>query len=214
MDLHATRPKTTSRNILWGVGIFVLLCLIVLVEWCVGVRVYRALSPTGTTAFSSFGAGGSYDTSVGWGVGLNCPAWRGQAEWFLPKLSGKLNKIEVAIRGKDALSLTTFSVAQDNRGIPGTILETFERVPCPTRSGDPFPKLTMKSAVHPLLRAGVKYWVCAEPAEGTTGCSWLYSLNPANGFAFERSRWSWEFIASGPRSGAFSVKLTPVVGLQ
>jgi len=54
------------------------------------------------------------------------------------------------------------------------------------------------------------YWLCDEPADATTVNGWFEGQSNAPGFAFERSPWSWNFIAAGqgPPSGVFSVTIT------
>ena len=103
-------------------------------------------SPTTTAAvFSSFGLDGSYDTQAG-GAVVDAsaeyhrhPEWfkpdmrdnvniehgyRGQAEWFVPEISGDLNQISIALkRNKTGSGLANVSIAEDKEGIPGTILE-------------------------------------------------------------------------------------------
>ena len=72
--------------------------------------------------------------------------------------------------------------------------------------------LTINSVVQPLLQAGQQYWICDEPATANSYNGWFENnQNIANGFAFERSEWSWSAITSdAPPSGVFSVGVTPV----
>jgi hypothetical protein len=134
---------------------------------------------------------------------------RGQAEWFVPRVSGNLKTITLALKGNKAASTAIFSIAQDNQNIPGMILESFPDVRCPEHSNASFPAIELESKTHPMLRAGVKYWICAEPVKMNAGCAWYYNKQGlASGFAYQRSQWGWAFAASGSRNGAFRVTFT------
>jgi hypothetical protein len=102
-----------------------------------------------------------------------------------------------------------FFMAQDNGGgIPGAILESYLNVLSPNGL------LTLDSSSQPLLQAGVKYWLCAEPADSTAVNGWFENnQNYTPGFAFERSQWGWSAFTDpthSPPSGVFRVTLTPV----
>ena len=160
--------------------------------------------------FNSFGPGNTYVTTVGWGVeGASVTAgYRGQAEWFVPGVSGSLSIIQLAMFRSSGSGRSNFYLAQDNGGIPGTILESYLNV------FSPGGLLTLTSTAQSLLQAGNEYWLCAEPADSTTVSGWYYNnQNQANGFAFERSPWSWSAFtdaAHSPSSGVFRVSVTPV----
>jgi hypothetical protein len=78
-----------------------------------------------------------------------------------------------------------------------------------------------KSPLHPKLRAGVKYWLCAEPLGSTTSSVWHATAQPlTNGFAYELAPGGWSPINArlmaqrlpivsgvrkGRRNAAFSV---------
>ena len=73
--------------------------------------------------------------------------------------------------------------------------------------------LTINSTVQPLLQAGVKYWLCDEPADSTTSNGWYENnQNYLPGFAFETSPWSWSVVNPPyvPPSGVFRVTVIPV----
>jgi len=68
----------------------------------------------------------------------------------------------------------------------------------------------LESETHPVLTAGTKYWLCAEPADTDTGCSWCYNnQNLAKGFALDRAKGGWSFFQRGPRNGAFRINVAP-----
>jgi RNA polymerase sigma factor (sigma-70 family) len=135
--------------------------------------------------------------------------YRGRAEWFVPQISGKLSSIEAAIQG--STGRLNFFVAEDGSDIPGKILERFASVRAPER-GDKASLLELKSRAQPLLRAGVKYWFCAEPADTTTFAEWFSTDQlVTNSFAYDRTAWSWNHAPAEPirRNGAFAVNVKP-----
>lgn len=159
--------------------------------------------------YNSFGPGNTYDSGVDWDVGgASAPGgYRGQAEFFVPSLSGQLSSIQLATIRLSGSALSDFFIALDNgSGIPGTILESYPGVL--NANG----LLTINSISHPLLQAGQKYWICDEPAAANSQNGWYENnQNIANGFAFERSEWSWSAVTShAPPSGVFSVSVIPV----
>jgi hypothetical protein len=131
--------------------------------------------------------------------------YRGQAEWFVPTGAGGLNVVDLAMMGKGSINVT---VAEDKNGLPGKPLESFLNVP-----SSHFGKgghLVLVSEVHPVLNAAAKYWLCVEPADSDTGCSWCYNnQNLAKGFALEHGQGSWSFFQGGPRNGAFRINIVP-----
>jgi len=162
--------------------------------------------PSPVVVFNSFGPGNTH-TTTGWGVsGAGYSGgYRGQAEWFVPGISGDLSSVEVALFRHSGSGLSNFYLTQDNGGIPGPILEVYLNV---LSTGG---LLALNSVNQPLLDAGAKYWVCAEPADSTTSSGW-YENNQglARGFAFERSKWGWSFTADAVPNAAFRVSVTPV----
>ena len=160
--------------------------------------------------FDSFGPGNTYLTTVGWGVeGASVTAgYRGQAEWFVPGIAGSLSTVQLAMFRSSGSGRANFYLAQDNGGIPGTILESYLNVLSPGGV------LTLTSTAQSLLQAGNEYWLCAEPADSTTVSGWYYNnQNYHPGFAFERSQWGWSAFtdtAHSPSSGVFRVSVTPI----
>ena len=129
--------------------------------------------------------------------------YRGQAEWFVPTESGPLNTVDLALSGHGSVSIT---LAEDANGVPGKPVESFANVPSSQfgRGGH----LVLVSAAHPPLTAGIKYWLCAEPADRNTGCGWSQNnQNLAQGFAVERGPGQWSAVTGGPRNGAFRVSV-------
>jgi hypothetical protein len=162
-----------------------------------------------TTVYNSFGPGNTYNSGIVWAVGGAAASggYRGQAEYFVPGISGNLTTIQLATLQLGGSKLSNFFIAQDDgNGIPGTILESFLSVQ--NANG----LMTINSATQPLLQAGQKYWLCDEPTADNSYNGWYQnSQGVANGFAFERSQWGWSFVgAPAPSSGVFSVAVAPV----
>lgn len=161
--------------------------------------------------YDSFGPGNAYNSGVVWAVSGTSTSggYRGQAEFFAPGISGYLSSIQLATYHASGSALSNFYIAQDNgSGIPGVILEAYLNVQ--NVNG----LLTINSTGRPLLQAGQKYWICDEPAASNSYNGWYQnSQNVINGFAFERSVWSWSAFtdtAHSPPSGVFRVSVTPV----
>lgn len=161
--------------------------------------------------FDSFGAGNAYNHAIVWGVtgAAASGGYRGQAESFVPGVSGTLSSFTLATYRFAGSGRSDFFIAQDNGSGPGTILESF-----PNTVNNANGLLTINSSGNPLLQAGVKYWLCDEPTDSTTSNGWYYnSQGQANGFAFERSQWSWSPFGpppAVPASGVFRVSVIPV----
>lgn len=168
------------------------------------VKEQKPPPPPGVNVFNSFDAHNKFDKSVSWAVMNDGQAgYRGQAEWFVPTGSGPLNVVDLAMMGKGSINVT---VAEDKNGLPGKPLESFSNIPSSQfgNSGH----LVLVSEAHPVLNVGAKYWLCVEPADGDTGCSWCYNnQNLAKGFALERGQGGWSFFQGGPRNGAFRINV-------
>jgi len=158
--------------------------------------------------FDSFGPGNTYNSGIDWAVGgaATSGGYRGQAEVFIPGISGYLSTIQLATIRLSGSGFSNFFIAQDDgSGIPGVILETYSSVL--NANG----LLTLNSAAQPLLQAGTKYWLCDEPTASNSFNGW-YQNNQgyASGFAFERSQWGWSSVTGPPNSGVFRVSVIPV----
>jgi len=163
--------------------------------------------------FSSFGSAGEYDKAVAWFVGIGKPnngdsGYRGQAEWFSPDVNGRLKTIEVGLHsGRQRGGALNFSIADDENGIPGKVLEHFK---VPRSASVKGSTLVLKSVAKPKLRASQKYWLCAEPADPLSQWTWSYNNQKlARGFAYEREQGKWTYFKDGPRNGVFSVTVSP-----
>ncbi len=170
------------------------------------VKEQKPPPPPGVDVFNSFDKRNKFDKAVAWAVMSDGQAgYRGQAEWFVPTDSGPLNVVDLAMMGKGSINVT---VAEDKNGLPGKSLESFLKI-----SSSDFGKgghLVLVSETHPVLTAGTKYWLCVEPADSDTTCSWCYNnQNLAKGFALKHGQGSWSFFQGGPRNGAFRINVVP-----
>jgi len=172
--------------------------------------VVPASATTSTVVFNSFGPGNTYNASVVWGItgAATSSGYRGQAEFFVPSGSGALSSITLPTYRQSGSGRSDFFIAEDNGfGTPGDILESFLNT-ANNNNG----LLMLNSVAKPQLQAGMKYWLCDEPADSTTINGWFEGQSYSPGFAFERSEWGWSFVAppSVPPSGVFSVSVVPV----
>src|ERR1035437_4502282 len=122
------------------------------------VKEQKPPPPPGVNVFNSFDSHNKFDKSVSWAVMNDSQAgYRGQAEWFVPTGSGPLNIVDLAMMGKGSINVT---VAEDKNGLPGKPLESFLNIPSSHfgQAGH----LVLVSETHPVLNAGVKYWLCVE----------------------------------------------------
>jgi hypothetical protein len=159
--------------------------------------------PPGIDVYSSFDADNNYDKKTAWVVMNGQSGYRGQAEWFVPDVSGPLNFVELAMRGTGSVNIT---VAEDKNGVPGNPIESFLNIASSRFGRDGI--LVLISSNHPVVSAGTKYWLCAEPSDIGTGCSWGYNnQNFSRGFAFEREQGNWSFVQGGPCNGAFRINV-------
>jgi len=163
-------------------------------------------TPPGQVVFNSFDSRNHADKSTAWAVmNVGPDGYRGQAEWFTVATGGTFSGVDLALTGKGSVNVT---IAEDQSGLPGKTLESFAHLP--GSRGNRVGHLILVSETQPVLKAGTKYWLCAEPADDHTDCSWRYnSLNLAHGFAYERSPGSWSFAPGGPRDGAFRIYVQP-----
>jgi hypothetical protein len=159
----------------------------------------------GVNVFSSFDAQNKYEKTAAWAV-MNSSknGYRGQAEWFVPTGSGPLNTVDLAMTGKGSVNIT---VAEDKNGLPGKTIESVLNV---SSSHSHQGHLVLESTGHPVLNAGTKYWLYAEPANSENGCSWGHNnQNLAQGFADERKPGNWSFIKDSSHNGAFRINVVP-----
>jgi hypothetical protein len=162
--------------------------------------------------YNSFGPGNTFNSGVVWAVSgaSTSGGYRGQAEFFVPSVSGYLNTIQLATYHVSGSQLSDFFIAQDNgSGTPGPILESWTGT-----QNNANGILTLNPSTQLLLQAGQEYWLCDEPSAANSYNGWYENTQQIiNGFAFERSQGGWSAFtdtAHSPPSGVFSVTVTPV----
>ena len=170
------------------------------------------------TAFDSLADPNSYNWFVSWSLsgdvsvpGRKLP-YRAQAESFEPVISGRLSGLELAIQRLNSGRMN-ISVASDQEGLPGKVLERFEGVQAPDGQQNPAALLRLKSRRCPTLETGRSYWVCVEPTARVTDSVWdSTSLAMSNPFAVAYSPAHWTLVTnqSTPtrHNGAFRVSVT------
>ena len=166
--------------------------------------------PPTVSVYNSFGPGNSFGNGIVWGiVGSSVSGgYRGQAQFFVPNISGNLAQIQLATYHVSGSDLSNFFIAQDNgSGLPGSILESWTGVHNAANG-----VLTINSAVQPLLQAGQEYWLCDEPGDPTSKNGWWQNnqgISP--GDAFDNSEWGWGTISGGIEdAGVFNISVVPV----
>jgi hypothetical protein len=117
-------------------------------------------------AFNSFGPSDSFSANC-WGIGSHA-----HAEWFIPKISGPLESLEVAIEPGSG-SAEVF-IAPDANKFPGKPLEKFTVELESQTVSKAFAPFILKSTARPALKAGEKYWVGARSASAR---SWTWHFN-------------------------------------
>ena len=114
------------------------------------------------TLYTTFGPGDSYDTlsGINWSVGSPTGVTAQEvAATFVAGFTGTLDSIRVAALHLNGPNSFTVSIATDNSGQPGTVLESFTGVTFTTVSSI----VTLISGSNPLLSTGSTYWVGMTP---------------------------------------------------
>lgn len=107
--------------------------------------------------YSNFGSGGAYQQNVGL-----TPGYSAVGVSFTPNASYLLQNIEVAAyrANGDIPDSVNFSIYSSSGGFPGTLLESFALTGLGIADGEPVPgTIVAASALHPLLTAGLQYWI-------------------------------------------------------
>jgi hypothetical protein len=111
-----------------------------------------AQSPSSAVMYTSFGPSNAFSPHC-WSAGANA-----HADWFVPKVSGRLNGIAIAAEPyyvrkgleKTAGDLDLF-LAEDESGFPGKVLERFSLAASAPSSPPPSLPLVFKSVAQPKL---------------------------------------------------------------
>jgi len=137
--------------------------------------------------------------------------FQARAEWFVPRVSGRLSTLEIALQQGQPGRIHV-SVARDDSGRVGKVLERFANVSPPgipaEGNSHQGPTLVVSSKAHPQLLAGAKYWLCIEPADPTTYVLWWPTWFPlADDFLDAMVPGKWRFEPAGPQRPAVQVPL-------
>ncbi len=153
-----------------------------------GIGVLILIVPSAARAssivFTNFGAGLSYDASVGNPVGddgFGLSEWPG--ETFVSAGMAKLSTIEIAVSaipGFSAVDPITVALRSDSADSPDAVLESFTVLPGALGVlGTLSAPVTLTSIAQPLLTPGTRYWLTAA-APDSSGYAWNFNSTGAN----------------------------------
>lgn len=131
--------------------------------------------------FTNFGPGDAYDTGSGLTIsGVTSPvgATYIQGSNFTAGVTANLSEIDVPFflaAGSGLFNLGLY--ADDGTGHLGSLIESFQNIgPAVNSPGSIF---SVSSALHPLLSAGVSYWLIASPADTGSWVAWDFATTGA-----------------------------------
>jgi hypothetical protein len=134
---------------------------------------------TGASAdvvFNNFGAGDAYNTGTGYTISAGAPIntdWDQGNSFVVTGDTYSLTSIEVAIGYVTGTNMVTFTLHEDNAGVPGNVLESFDFVNMGPFGNNNAP-MEGASVANPTLQEGSTYWLIASSANN----SWLaWNLN-------------------------------------
>ena len=152
-----------------------------------GILVVVLAAPSAASAssviFSNFGAGFSYDASVGNAVGddgFGLTEWVG--ETFTSGLTANLSSIEIALSSGfgSATDPLTVALRSSGSGAPGAILESFiVGAGAGGALGTLNSPILLMSTLFPLLTSGNQYWLTVQ-APSTSAYAWNFNNTGAN----------------------------------
>ena len=161
--------------------------------------------------FNSFGPGGSFTTSFGFGIG-------GPFEMAYPFMPTETATFDTAALGISTPLINTqrsvnIDLLTDASDSPGTILESFQLMNILPFSGFPAPPIVVDSVIHPLLDANTRYWLAIENPGASGEIDWgTAGIGPtqrASRKVGDDNPW---MVAGADHfiSGAFEITGTPV----
>jgi hypothetical protein len=174
-------------------------------------------SANASTVFSNLGPGDSYNCCLGWTVaGPNAPNATDKASPFTPSSTYTFDSVEVAFQWEAFTNAGVIWLMSDDGGLPGTILESFHFTNLPLFKTTSTQLAVGTSTLHPLLSAGVQYWVAAS-GEGDSLLSFNMNVTGDTGLASRDDHEPWGFAGipgigigpvTTPLAGAFRVSGT------
>lgn len=160
------------------------------------------------TIYDNFGPDDGYDFRTAWTIGLGFPVID-QGEPFT--VSGgryRLDAIELALQLAEGDNAFDLWLMTDDGGEPGRVIEAFHVVGALGPTGHLTPPVRVASELHPVLKAGTRYWLVAS-ATVDTYASWCWNATGDVGpHAQRRDGGPWN-VTERTR-GAFRVSGTPV----
>lgn len=159
-----------------------------------------------TVLFDTFGPGNTYNTAVGWTIGISGLDYD-QGDQFVigAAVPYSLDQIELAmglVSGTNQLDVWLMS---DAAGQPGAIIEAFSFSGVMGPFGSANPPLAANSVLRPILYPGTPYWLIASAPAADTWAAWNQNSIGANGTHADRQGLGSWSIGSGTTLGAFRV---------
>jgi len=144
------------------------------------------LPVSATTVYTNFSAGNTFDLNSGFFLGNNTSGGNviALAQQFTPTDNFTLNQIDVAFFAitTPPHNELTLSIDDDNGGLPGVVLESFDLTNAFGRNQID----TATSVVQPLLVDGSNYWIVASftnPTSTQDHAVWNFSNNSSATFS-------------------------------
>jgi len=159
-----------------------------------------------TVLFDTFGPGNTYNTAVGWTIGISGLDYD-QGDQFVigAAVPYSLDQIELAmglVSGTNQLDVWLMS---DAAGQPGAIIEAFSFSGVMGPFGSANPPLAANSVLRPILYPGTPYWLIASAPAADTWAAWNQNSIGANGTHADRQGLGSWSIGSDTTLGAFRV---------
>jgi hypothetical protein len=162
--------------------------------------------------FNNFGPGDTYNIGFGYTIAGSTviPPGFVQGDGFAitPAATFELDQIRLAaghITGPNQINVT---LRADAGGLPGAVLESFSFTNLGA-FGNANPPLVANSVLHPILQAGTRYWLIADPGNAATWDVWNFnSIGDTGPHAL--SAGGGPFTDGNATRGAFEILGTPV----
>ena len=177
-----------------------------------GVAAVLASGYFATAEWNSFHTSPPLDLCPGWMISgaaarfdkTGKPAtYSGHSEWIKIMFPGPLDFIQLPVQSLNSGRLDV-SLALDENGLPGKVVENFPGVIPPMLGGTN--PMVLHSSIHPVVQKDVKYWISAEPSDDNAAAIWFYSTDwPMKNHADSASPGSWALMdTSATASNAIS----------
>jgi len=174
--------------------------------------IISSASAAPTVLFNTFGPGDTYNTGLGWVIGVFESIRFEQGDQFVIGVATPhyLDTIELAVglvSGKNELDVWLMS---DIAGEPGAIIEAFSFNGAMGIFDPVYPPLAANSVLRPVLYPGTPYWLVASAPAADTYAVWNLSSPVVNGtHALRRDLGPW-FVDDPMPLGAFRITGSPI----